>query len=203
MNKKTNPLQLKTLAISICLTFTASAYASNDHGSNHVENSHHDSNHGNSASGGSESKLKSYLIAVNEPLAQGEVKLEQKTSKTEFSAEVKIPVPSTALNVADITAATDATLTLVLRDNLGADYAECNVDLNKIKTVANRRVSILTAEYKVKITDRNGFLQANGGVCDIDLNASGIQSGVPMIQIGDTAEITIDTNGATIGTGSF
>ena len=221
LNNKTNPLPLKTLAMAVCLTFAASASASNDHGSNSAENndsnnvethssnhveskgSNHVENHGKSTSSNNKSQLKSNLTAGVDPLAKGEIKLEQKTSKTEFSAEVKIPVPSTALGVADTTAANNATLFLVLRDNLGVDYAECHLDLNKTKTVTNKGISGLIAEYEVKVSNRKGFLQASLGVCDIDLTTAGIQSGVPLIHYGDTAEVTIDTNNAVVGNGSF
>ena len=138
-----------------------------------------------------------------EPLAQGEIKLEQQTSKTEFSAEVKIPVPSSALAVTDSAVATSATMFLVLRNNLGVDYAECHLDLNNIKTATKRGVSGVIAEYEVKVSDRNGFLQASRGVCDIDLVTVGIQSGIPLIQYGDSAEVTIDTNNAIVGLGNF
>jgi len=59
------------------------------------------------------------------------------------------------------------------------------------------------AEYEVKISDRNGFLQASLGVCDVDLATVGIQSGIPLIQYGDSAEVTIDTNNAIVGLGNF
>lgn len=219
LNKKTNPFQLRTLAVAIGFIVTASAYAGNDHGSDHTEKNdsnsveihskhvdskggNHVENHGKSTSS-NKSFFKSNLTAGVEPLAQGEIKLEQKTSKTEFSAEVKIPVPSTALGVTDTAAANNATLFLVLRDNLGVDYAECHLDLNKTKTVTNRGVSSLIAEYEVKVSNRNGFLQASVGVCDVDLTTTGIQVGVPLIHYGDSAEVTVDTNNAIVGIGRF
>ena len=220
LNKKINSLPLKNIAIAISLVISASAVAGNDHGknkiethaSNHVENhgknkiethaSNHVENHGNLTSS-NKTKLKSYLTSGVEPLTQGEIKLEQKTSKTEFSAEIKIPVPSSALAVTDSAVASSATMFLVLRNNLGVDYAECHLDLNNIKTVTKRGVSSVIAEYEVKISDRNGFLQASLGVCDIDLATVGIQSGIPLIQYGDSAEVTIDTNSALVGLGSF
>ena len=220
LNKKINSLPLKNIAIAISLVISASAVAGNDHGknkiethaSNHVENhgknkiethaSNHVENHGNLTSS-NKTKLKSYLTSGVEPLTQGEIKLEQKTSKTEFSAEIKIPVPSSALAVTDSAVASSATMFLVLRNNLGVDYAECHLDLNNIKTVTKRGVSSVIAEYEVKISDRKGFLQASLGVCDIDLATVGIQSGIPLIQYGDSAEVTIDTNSALVGLGSF
>jgi hypothetical protein len=208
LNKNTDSLSLKILVAAISLVFSASVTAGNDHGKNNDENhvethaSNHVENHGNLASS-SKTKLKSYLTSGVEPLAQGEIKLEQQTSKTEFSAEVKIPVPSSALAVTDSAVATSATMFLVLRNNLGVDYAECHLDLNNIKTATKRGVSGVIAEYEVKVSDRNGFLQASRGVCDIDLVTVGIQSGIPLIQYGDSAEVTIDTNNAIVGLGNF
>jgi len=208
LNKNTDSLSLKILVAAISLVFSASVAAGNDHGKNNDENhvethaSNHVENHGNLASS-SKTKLKSYLTSGVEPLAQGEIKLEQQTSKTEFSAEVKIPVPSSALAVTDSAVATSATMFLVLRNNLGVDYAECHLDLNNIKTATKRGVSGVIAEYEVKVSDRNGFLQASRGVCDIDLVTVGIQSGIPLIQYGDSAEVTIDTNNAIVGLGNF
>ena len=214
LNKKINSLPLKNIAIAISLVISASAVADNDHGknkiethaSNHVENhgnlTSHVENHGNLTSN-NKIKLKSYLTSGVEPLTQGEIKLEQKTSKTEFSAEIKIPVPSNALAVTDSAVASSATMFLVLRNNLDVDYAECHLDLNNIKTVTKRGVSSVIAEYEVKISDRNGFLQASLGVCDVDLATVGIQSGIPLIQYGDSAEVTIDTNNAIVGLGNF
>jgi len=208
LNKNIDSLSLNILVLAISLAFSASAVAGNDRSKNnrknHVEThaGYHVENHGNLTSS-SKTKLKSYLISGVEPLAQGEIKLEQKTSKTEFSAEVKIPVPSSILAVTDSTVANSATMFLVLRNNLGVDYAECHLDLSNIKTATKRGVSSVIAEYEVKISDRNGFLQASLGVCDIDLATVGIQSGIPLIQYGDSAEVTIDTNGSLVGLGNF
>lgn len=224
-------LKINTLAAAVCLVFASSTYASNDndrnhvegsnhvenHGSNHVESPNHVENHGNShvesdhhsiRDGNSASgkfKLKSYLSAGVESLASGEVKLEQKTSKSEFSAEVKLPVPSMALGVATVTDASDATLTLYLTDSQGLDYAECSLDLKQIKNTKKTRRSAASsvAEYKVEIKNRNGFLQGQYGVCDVDLNTAGIQSGIPLIQVGDSVEVTIDTNNALVASGGF
>ncbi|MEQ1528593.1 MAG: hypothetical protein ABL925_04695 [Methylococcales bacterium] len=224
-------LKINTLAAAVCLVLASSAYASNDndsnhvegsshvenhssnhtesanhvenHGSSHVESDHHSVRDGNSASG--KIKLKSYLSAGVEPLANGEVKLEQKTSKSEFSAEVKLPVPSAALAVANVTDASDATLNLYLTDSQGLDYAECSLDLKQIKNTkkTKRSAAVAVAEYKVEIKSRNGFLQGQYGVCDIDLNTAGIQSGIPLVQVGDSVEVTIDTNNALVASGSF
>ncbi|WP_262964713.1 DUF3231 family protein [Methylobacter psychrophilus] len=208
LNKNTDSFSLKILVIAVTLAFSASAVAGNDrgknNGKNHIEThaSNHAENHVN-LTPGSKTKLKSYLTSGVEPLAQGEIKLEQKTSKTEFSAEVKIPVPSSILAVTDSTVANSATMFLVLRNNLGVDYAECHLDMKNIKTVTKRGISSVIAEYEVKISDRNGFLQASAGVCDVDLAKVGIQSGMPLIQYGDSAEVTIDTNNAIVGLGNF
>lgn len=218
-------LKINTLTAAVCLVFASSTYAGSDHGSNHVEKhgANHVESHGNNHAddanhresdhryvrnnnAAAKIKLKSYLTAVDEPLAKGEVKLEQKASKSEFSAEVKLPVPSAALGVTNLTDAQDATLTLYLADSQGVEYAECSLDLKSIKnTRATRRAPASSvAEYKVEIKSRNnGFLQEKIGVCDIDLDTAGVQSGVPLVQNGDTAEITIDTNNAIVANGSF
>ncbi len=210
-------LKINTLAAAVCVVFASSAYAHNDndsnhveglnhvenHGSNHIESDHHSVRDGNSGSG--KIKLKSYLTAGVEPRANGEVKLEQKTSKSEFSAELKLPVPSAALGVTNAANAYDATLNLYLTDSQGLDYAECSLDLKQIKNTKKTRRSTAgsVAEYKVEIKNRNGFLQEQYGVCDVDLNTAGIQSGIPLVQYGDTIEVTIDTNNAIVASGRF
>lgn len=224
MLKTFNTPQLKTLALAICLAATTtSVYADKDRNKNHRDNdrngSHYESNHNNhndshdgnhdgnhgdrdgSSSNQRGSKLRAYLNGVTESQATGKMKYEVKSSKTEFGAEVKIPVPSAALEVSNTSDANFATMSLVLSDGSGQAYAICDLDFHKIKT--DKYSGVRVAEYKVEISNRNGYLQEKEGVCDINLNASGIQAGVPAPQAGDYAEITIDTNDAVVVTGGF
>lgn len=196
MLNKSNTLQLKALVLAICLATTAtSVYA--DKKSKHSDHNHH----GGSYSSDRGTKLRAYLNGVDEYQANGKIKFETKSSKTEFEAEVKIPVPSAALEISDASDANYATMNLVLSDRNGQAYAMCDLDFHKIKT--DKYSGRTIAEFKVEISDRNGYLQEKEGICDVDLNASGIQSGVPAPKAGDWAEITIDTNEAVVVNGGF
>lgn len=220
MLKTFNTLQIKALVLAICLAATTtSVYADKDRNKNHRNddrngshyesngndhNDSHDENHDDRSGSSSNqrgSKLRAYLNGVTEYQANGKIKFESKSSKTEFGAEVKIPVPSAALDVSNTSDANYATMSLVLSDGSGQAYAICDLDFHKIKT--DKYSGVRVAEYKVEISNRNGYLQEKEGVCDINLNAGGIQAGVPAPQAGDYAEITIDTNGAVVVTGGF
>ena len=210
MLNKNLPLILKTLSVAACLALAAPAYASNDknhdknHASDHDKN--HDSDHDRHTSrskSSSTAKFSRALVGVDELRASGKIKLEQASKKTEFEAEVKVPVPSASLSLDTLAEATGATLTLYLTDATGADYAECDFDLSKTEKSRKRGVISYSAEYKIKLTNRNGYLQEKAGVCDIDLTKDGIQPGIPTLKAGDTAQVGIDTNNAIVAETRF
>lgn len=176
--------------------------SSND-GSSHTDGSNdgssHTDDHGNSANSTGTPASRTGLVGTVEPGARGEAKLKQKRRGNQFEAEVKLPVPSAALAIADRSAAQDATLTLSL-GRLGVAYAECDFDLKSFKSRSNRPAY---AEYKLEVADRGGVIQTRSGICDVNLATPGIQSGIPAIQAGDTATVTIDTNGVSFLEGVF
>jgi hypothetical protein len=144
--------------------------------------------------------LRTRLTGTLQAGAYGEVKLEPKPRRTQFEAEVKLPIPSAALDVADKAGAQAAVLTLTL-GRAGAAYAECDFDLKSIKS--NRKRGTASAEYKIEINSRNGTLQERFGACDTDLATPGFQAGVPAVQAGDSAEVSIDTTGDVFLDGTF
>lgn len=181
--------------------------ASNDdhHSENHgstsdaSNNGHHSENHGNpNGSRNGRSVLKTTLIGTVEPNARGKAKLNTKPRGTQFEAEVKIPVPSTGLALADKLASQEATLVLTL-SRAGVAYAECDFDWMAL----TRKAGTISAKYKIQIYNRGGVVQERAGLCDIDLTTAGAQSGTPTIQRGDTATVTIDTNDAVFLEGTF
>jgi hypothetical protein len=215
--------RLAAFAVAVTLGLAAPAFASKNesHPENHAEGHDHDDhddhgngsgdrdddnhpeNHGSGSGGGNGSggtpALRVYLAGTVEPGARGEAKLKTKTRGSQFEAEVKVPVPSTALALADKFQAREATATLILSRS-GVPYAECDFDFKSFKR-GKKRVS--SAEYKIEINDRRGVLQERRGLCDTDLATPGAQQGLPKIQPGDAASVTIDTNGTVLLEGVF
>lgn len=204
--------RLAAFAVAVTLGLAAPAFASKNesHPENHAEghddhgngsgdrdNDNHPEDHGGGGIG--TPALRANLTGVVAPGARGEAKLKTKTRGSQFEAEVKVPVPSTALALADKIQAQEATATLILSRS-GVPYAECDFDFKSFK---RGRAGVGSAEYKIEINDRRGVLQERYGLCDTDLATPGAQPGLPAIQPGDAAAVTIDTNGAVFLEGVF
>lgn len=129
----------------------------------------------------SRTKLKARLTSALQTGAYGKVEFETKTNSTEFESEVKIPVPSSSLGIADSTAAQGASVSLSLLRG-GVEYASCDLDVKKAYTTR--------AEYKSDVISYRGATPvARIGDC---VNGSGAIV-VPSVQVGDTVEIFVDT----------
>ena len=110
-----------------------------------------------------------------------------------FKGTVKIPIPASALGIVDEASAENADIRLILSRN-GTDFAECLLEFDEIDEDDDD--DELQAQFKVHVRIHKGTTQAKKGVCDIDLETSDIQSGVPDSQSGDvaTATFVIDPN---------
>ena len=142
-----------------------------------------------------------------EPNADGEA--ERKTQSKSgtlksdaFKADVEFPVPSAGLGITD---PTTADIRLVLSRG-GKDYAECFLalddDSDNLKSTAssgnnndgNDDDDGDEVEFKVsiqlKVKQGTPVLTQKEGQCDIDLTMTGVQPGVPDVQVDDVATVS-------------
>jgi hypothetical protein len=119
--------------------------------------------------------------------AKAEHEANTRRNKTTFEGEVKFALANLGIDDAAEAQSTDLTMNL-LRG--GTPYATCILDLESLKT----RRGITRVEYKVEVKNRNGFIQAKHGYCDIDLATPNAQVGVPAVQTGDTFSV-LDAGG--------
>ncbi len=132
------------------------------------------------------------------------------TKQERFRAQARIELPSVTLGLATIADAQAADVRVIL-SRASVDYAECtlvmvdteletvmeNGDL-VVKTVAEFLVDVRNLLRKTSLLPRPLV-----GDCDIDLGASGVQSGVPVVQAGDVATVTlVDPSEAAVDTAS-
>ena len=141
-----------------------------------------------------QTKLKARLFSTVQAGARGEVKLESKTSKQEFGAEVKLPLPSLSLNIPDAAAASAASVTLTLANTAGV-YATCDLDYK-----AERYSSTRKAEFKLDVASYRGAAPVSRyGNC---VDANGVVV-IPAVQAGDTVAVEADTFSGPFLTGTF
>jgi hypothetical protein len=143
-----------------------------------------------------------------EPDAEGTARHEKESKsgvvkKDEFKGKVKIPVdPSSQLGIIDEAAAEGADIRMILsRDDgtgLFTDFAECLLALDEVEIEEedDDDGDGVQAKYKVDVRIKKGAVQAKKGVCDIDLLAAGIQSGIPDAKAGDMVTATLVANPA-------
>jgi len=132
-------------------------------------------------------EIKARMYSSVQAGARGEVELKTTATQQKFSAEVKLPIPSLALNVPDATEASFASVTLDLIR--GADvYATCDLDLKAERSSRYSR----KAEFKVELASYNGAAPIGRyGNC-VDANGAVV---IPAVQVGDTVAVAIDTYG--------
>ena len=132
-------------------------------------------------------EIKARMYSSVQAGARGEVELKTTATQQKFSAEVKLPIPSLALNVPDATEASFASVTLDLIR--GADvYATCDLDLKAERSSRYSR----NAEFKVELASYNGAAPIGRyGNC-VDANGAVV---IPAVQVGDTVAVAIDTYG--------
>lgn len=144
-----------------------------------------------------------------EPDAKGELRHSTRLRKRRpdqynFSASVRIPIPSPTLGLHDATGA-GAAVVSVLLSRSGTPYADCVLaadeidaddDENESRNEDEDEDQELSARYslRLRLFLKKGVwaLKADKGYCDTDLAAAGIQNGMPNVQTGDVATVTID-----------
>ncbi|HEX9444171.1 MAG TPA: hypothetical protein VGA73_08615 [Candidatus Binatia bacterium] len=169
---------------------------------------------GSAAAGGSKVnfRLQTKLEpCCGDPEPEGEGKAEYRTQtvngqlkQERFRAEVKIPVPSAGLNIADAAAAESADVRVSLSG--GGTYAVCRLEFVELELENDFEDGILieskaTAVYLVDVArqlKKGGYqLRELNGSCDIDTATVDTQNGVPAVQSGDVATATVVASGDT------
>ena len=137
---------------------------------------------------------------VTVPGAKGELEYEAEflsdgvtVKEVEFKASVKIPVPN-SVGIDATNAATPGLVTLDLTrlnptTQLAEPYATCTMVLKKAKATSLTYALKLSAELKKGqfVTGKKSL-----GSCDIDLITASVQPGIPAIQNGDSAFISVN-----------
>lgn len=102
--------------------------------------------------------------------------------KEQFTGSVKIPLPNTALGLADATTAAAADLVLVLSRH-GVAYAECALDFVGVNKQSR------TAKYKVDLISRRGAVRQTAGLCQLLVAPLG--PGIPQPATHDRLELKV------------
>ena len=149
-----------------------------------------------------------------EPKARGEAEYEGKTDKQEFEVKVKVPYPSTSLGIVDEASAVAALLQIQLSHPattlIGSPtpYAVCALELAEIEIEFEDGVAVEGhAVYKAAVETKSKLgvveLKEKRGACDVDLLTIGAQPGVPAVQSGDLASVSIGAIPVELLTGVF
>ena len=147
---------------------------------------------------GGEVKSRAYFSGLG-IVAKAEHEAKPQKNESKFEVEVKFNLPNTTFDITDVTDAQNTDLKMDLYHSGSATpYATCMLDLKSAKT----RRGVTQVEYKVEVKNRNGFLQTKIGVCDVDLNTSGVQAGVPAVQAGDAFQLKT-ADGSIVGASFF
>jgi len=132
------------------------------------------------------------------------------TKQERFRTQAKIDLPSAALGIVDAASAQTADVRVIL-SRTGTDYAECTLDFDEIEQEIEMEdggtVIVSEAEFAVDVRNQfkkgNVIVRSSKGTCDIDLATPGTQAGVPVVQAGDTATVTlVDPSEATLAPAS-
>jgi hypothetical protein len=132
------------------------------------------------------------------------------TKQERFRAQASIELPSAALGLATVADAQAADVRVIL-SRASVDYAECAlvmVDTDQETEIEDGEVVVKTeAEFLVDVRNllrKTTLLPRNlVGACDTDLGTPGVQDGVPVVQAGDIATVTlVDPTEAAVDTAS-
>ncbi|MBL7662110.1 hypothetical protein JNK13_05085 [bacterium] len=131
--------------------------------------------------------------------ARGEAKLRLKNNGSKrddrFTIEVKVPVPSAVPAANTIGEASALAFTAVISRS-GAPYAQCFLRYDHETTLNG----VIAAEHKVDVRDdgkrSRSRTRNKKGSCDVDLNQSGVQRGLPFVKRGDEVVIEDSLSGS-------
>jgi len=132
------------------------------------------------------------------------------TKQERFRAQARIELPSATLGLTNVADAQAADVRVIL-SRASVDYAECALVMvgTDQETEMEDGDLVVKTEAEFLVDVRNLFkkgsplLRALVGDCDIDLSTVGIQSGVPVVQAGDSATVTlVDPTEAAVDTAS-
>ncbi len=120
------------------------------------------------------------------------------TKQERFRAQAQVELPSAALGIATVADAEAADIRVIL-SRAAVDYAECSLLMfetdQQTETVNGEVVAITVAEFLVDVRNLlskgSPVLRSLVGSCDIDLSTPGVQNGVPVVQAGDVATVTL------------
>jgi hypothetical protein len=120
------------------------------------------------------------------------------TKQERFRTQAKVELPSAALGIVDAATAQAADVRVILT-RTGTDYAECTLDFDVIaqEIEMEHGQTVLASEAEFAIDIRNQLkkgqlvVRVGKGTCDVDLATPGVQAGVPVVQSGDTATVTL------------
>lgn len=130
-------------------------------------------------------EIKARMFSSVQAGARGEVELKTTATQKKFSAEVKLPIPSLALNIPDAREASFASVTLALIRGVDT-YATCDLDLKAERNSSYSR----KAEFKVELASYNGAAPIGRyGNC-VDANGAVV---IPAVKVGDTVAVSTDT----------
>jgi len=120
------------------------------------------------------------------------------TKQERFRTQATVELPSAALRIVDAATAQAADVRVILTRN-NVDYAECALDFDviaqELEMEHGQTVLVREAEFAVDIRNQlkkgNLVVRVGKGTCDVDLTTPGVQAGVPVVQSGDTATVTL------------
>jgi hypothetical protein len=120
------------------------------------------------------------------------------TKQERFRTQAKVELPSAALGIVDAATAQAADVRVILTRNT-VDYAECTLDFDviaqELEIEDGQTVLANEAEFAIDIRNqlKKGHLvvRVGKGTCDVDLTTPGVQAGVPVVQSGDIATVTL------------
>ena len=120
--------------------------------------------------------------------AHGKSDYRLKGDDERFKVNIDVPIPSSLPNVPDEAGAAALNL-LVILTRAGATYATCTPVFSGVEEQDEDEGSVLEADYKVDVRNKDGDLRLKKGTCDTDMATPDTQLGVPAVQDGDVVSV--------------
>ncbi|CBE69448.1 MAG: hypothetical protein F9K13_09455 [Candidatus Methylomirabilis oxygeniifera] len=141
-----------------------------------------------------------------EPDAEGQARHHKEIrkgviKKDEFKGMVTIPVPSPDLGITRDNAKNADVRLILSHDTI--DYAECLLKFGGFEDEdddSDDDDEAAQAHFRVHVRTKHGAAVAKKGTCDINLTTVAVDLGVPDVQDGDLATITLVTDSNNRGT---